>query len=358
MIVKFFRTLAEDVRQLLADLGFRSLDQIVGRSDLLAQNLDIKLPKNASVDLGPMLGRAEGHRSTPRRFTGAPAAKPASFLQDAIERTCSEAVANGAPVTATFEIRNTDRTVGARLAGDISRRYGDAGLPDGTIDLTFAGSAGQSFGAFNVAGLNLTLIGEANDYVGKGMAGGEIVIRPPGGSRFEWSQNVIIGNTVMYGATGGSLFAAGRAGERFCVRNSGGLAVVEGVGDHGCEYMTAGTVMVLGQVGRNFGAGMTGGVSYVLDEDGSFQSCCNRELVELNTLDERDLLTVSSLIQRHYKTTGSPRARDLLSAWESARHLFWKVVTQAETNPHQRTVRVVTAAASPSARKPGRPQYA
>jgi glutamate synthase (ferredoxin) len=344
-VVKFFRALAEDVRQLLADLGFRSLDQIVGRSDLLTPKTNLNLPKNASVDLGPMLARVEasveehpeGHPSTPRHFTIAPAARSASFLQEAIDRTCSEAIANGTPVAATFEIRNTDRAVGARLAGNIARRYGDAGLPDGTIDLMFTGSAGQSFGAFNVAGLNLTLIGEANDYVGKGMAGGEIVIRAPDGSRFEWSHNVIIGNTVMYGATGGSMFAAGRAGERFCVRNSGGLAVVEGVGDHGCEYMTAGTVVVLGQVGRNFGAGMTGGVAYVLDEDESFQSRCNRELVELSRLAERDLLTVGSLIQRHYETTGSPRARALLSAWESAHDLFWKVVTQAESSRHQRS---------------------
>jgi glutamate synthase (ferredoxin) len=344
MVVKFFRALAEDVRRLLADLGFRSLDQIVGRSDLLAPKANMNLPKNASFDLGPMLARVqahadrcpEGHQSTARRVT-VPAANSQSLLQDSIDRTCSEAIANGTKVTATFEIRNTDRAIGARLAGHIARRYGDAGLPEGTIDLTFAGSAGQSFGAFNSAGLSLTLIGEANDYVGKGMAGGEIVIRPPNDSRFEWSHNVIIGNTVMYGATGGSLFAAGRAGERFCVRNSGGLAVVEGVGDHGCEYMTAGTVVVLGQVGRNFGAGMTGGVAYVIDDDGSFQSRCNHELVEVNTLAEPDLLALRSLIQRHSEATGSPRARDLLSAWESAHELFWKVVTQAEGSRHQRS---------------------
>jgi glutamate synthase domain-containing protein 2/glutamate synthase domain-containing protein 3 len=341
-VVKFFRALAEDVRQLLADLGCTSLDQIVGRSDLLAQRLDRKLPKNVSVDLAPILAnvgarvekRPERNPPTPRRFLAAPAAEPANFLQDAIDRTCSEAIANGTKVTGTFKIRNTDRAVGARLSGNIARRYGDAGLPDGTIDLMFTGAAGQSFGAFNVAGLNLTLLGEANDYVGKGMAGGEIVIRPPAGSRFEWSHNVIIGNAVMYGATGGSLFAAGRAGERFCVRNSGGLAVVEGVGDHGCEYMTAGTVVVLGQVGRNFAAGMTGGVAYVFDEDGSFQRWCNRELVELSGLAERDLLTVSSLIQQHQETTGSARARALLSAWQSAQDLFWKVVTQAESSRH------------------------
>ena len=192
------------------------------------------------------------------------------------------------------------------IAGAIARRYGDAGLPDGTINLSFAGSAGQSFGAFNIAGLRLTLIGEANDYVGKGMSGGEIVIRPPDESPFDWSENVIIGNTVMYGATGGRLFAAGRAGERFCVRNSGGLAVVEGVGDHGCEYMTAGVVVVLGEVGRNFAAGMTGGVAFVFDELGNFQRRCNRELVELVRVAEHESRTIRVLIERHYEMTEQP----------------------------------------------------
>jgi glutamate synthase domain-containing protein 3 len=237
--------------------------------------------------------------------------------------------------TATFKIRNTDRTIGARLSGLIARRYGDAGLSDGAIDLTFIGSAGQSFGAFNIAGVRLILIGEANDYVGKGMGGGEIVIRPPDESQFDWSRNAIIGNTVMYGATGGSLFAAGRAGERFCVRNSGGIAVVEGVGDHGCEYMTAGAVVVLGEVGRNFAAGMTGGVAYVFDEHDDFQRRCNRELVEFSALAEHESGMVRALIERHHTTTRSHRASELLSAWDSSRHLFWKVVTQAEAARHR-----------------------
>ena len=336
MVVRFFRSLAEDVRRLLADLGFRSLDEIVGRSDLLLSKNDLKLPRNVSVDLAPMLRRVDGDESTQRRFAGAPAGKPVASLQDVIEQACSGAIRDGTTTLAkTFEIRNTDRAIGARQAGDLVRRYGREGLPDGTIDLTFVGSAGQSFGAFNVAGLRLTLIGEANDYVGKGMSGGEIVIRPPDTSRLEWSQNVIIGNTVMYGATGGSLFAAGLAGERFCVRNSGGIAVVEGVGDHGCEYMTAGAVVVLGEVGRNFAAGMTGGVAYVFDEQANFPNRCNRELVDLGALDENESAIVRSLVERHYERTASPRARDLLSAWENSHHLFWKVVTQAEAARHR-----------------------
>jgi glutamate synthase domain-containing protein 3 len=335
LVMGFFSSLAADVRRLLAELGFRSLDKIVGRSDLLTQKTGLKLPKDVTIDLGPMLRRADPSSSTPRRFTGAPDTKPVASLTDAVDGACSQAIRDGTTLAATFEIRNTDRTIGARLAGAIARRYGGAGLRDETIDLTFVGSAGQSFGAFNIAGLRLTLIGEANDYVGKGMSGGEIVIRPPDDSRFEWSQNVIIGNTVMYGATGGSLFVAGRAGERFCVRNSGGLAVAEGVGDHGCEYMTAGAVVVLGDVGRNFAAGMTGGVAYVFDKHRNLQKRCNQELVELSTPGEHEFEIVRSLIVRHYETTGSPRARDLLSSWERSRHLFSKVVTQAEAARHR-----------------------
>jgi glutamate synthase (ferredoxin) len=330
MVVTFFRAMAEQTREILAELGFRSLDQVVGRTDLLSQKTDLKLPRNVNIDLGPLLRRADGSRFTASSLIDAPASHSASSLSNAIEETCAEAIRDGAAIAAAFEIRNTDRAIGARIAGAIARRYGDAGLPDGTIDLSFAGSAGQSFGAFNINGLRLALIGEANDYVGKGMSGGEIVIRPPDDSYFDWSQNVIIGNTVMYGATGGVLLAAGRAGERFCVRNSGGVAVVEGVGDHGCEYMTAGVVVVLGEGGRNFAAGMTGGVAFVFDELGDFQTRCNRELVELVRVAEPESQTARALIERHYEMTSSPRARRLLSDWERARGLFWQVVTQAE----------------------------
>jgi glutamate synthase domain-containing protein 2/glutamate synthase domain-containing protein 3 len=334
MVVGFFRALADDVRELLAEVGFVSLDQIVGRSDLLTEKRDLKLPRNASVDLSPMFRRvpdksiavvAEG------RFQS-----DSGSLSKAIDEACSNAIYDGSTVRASFEIRNTDRAIGARLAGAIARGYGDAGLPDGTINLKFAGSAGQSFGAFNITGLRLTLLGEANDYVGKGMSGGEIVIRPTDRSQFNWSENVIIGNTVMYGATGGRLFAAGRSGERFCVRNSGGLAVVEGVGDHGCEYMTAGVVVVLGEVGRNFAAGMTGGVAFVFDEFGTFQRRCNDELVTLVRVGEQKSSALHALVERHYELTDSPRARKLLGDWELARRFFWQVVTQAEAPSHWR----------------------
>jgi glutamate synthase domain-containing protein 2/glutamate synthase domain-containing protein 1/glutamate synthase domain-containing protein 3 len=335
MIVNFFLALAEEVRQLLASLGFRSLREIIGRSDLLVEKQSLQLPKQAKFDLKPMLAqpdptkprqciRERNHHKKCYTLFGA-------SMNDRILQDASRAIATGKPVRLSYEIKNTDRAVGARLAGEIARRYGNKGLPEGTIDITFRGSAGQSFGAFNIAGMRLTLIGEANDYVGKGMGGGQIIIRPHDRVQYDWSENVIIGNTVMYGATGGSLFAAGRAGERFAVRNSGACAVVEGVGDHGCEYMTAGTIVVLGEVGRNFAAGMTGGTAFVLDVKGNFQRNCNHELVKLEPVaSEHDLHTLRKLIEQHYGLTGSLRARQVLWHWNEFLPLFWKVITQGE----------------------------
>jgi len=290
MVESFFRGLADDVRRHLSEIGFQSLGRIVGRSELLFQNPDLKLPRGASVDLTQLVRSDIRIQSTARSKSNPSsvgnAGNGAGSLVGAIDQVCKPAISEKLPVKASFVIRNTDRSIAARLAGKIARVYGDEGLPDGTIELNFRGSAGQSFGAFNIAGSTLILTGEANDYVGKGMSGGEIVVRPPSNSLFQWSRNTIIGNTVMYGATGGVLLAAGRAGERFCVRNSGGVAVVEGVGDHGCEYMTAGTVVVLGEVGRNFAAGMTGGVAFIYDERENFRARCNTELVELSPVFE------------------------------------------------------------------------
>jgi glutamate synthase (ferredoxin) len=329
MVVTFFTGLAEDIRSLLAKNGLSSIQAAVGRTDLLYQKTNVNLPRGA-VDISAIL-RTAGETSLPCGPMTNAIRKERSSLSVILDQACSEAIRDGLPMAADFVIRNTDRAIGARLAGEIASRYGDSGLGDGSIDLSFVGSAGQSFGAFNVHGLRMTLTGDANDYVGKGMAGGEIVIRPYNESNFEWSKNVIIGNTVMYGATGGTLFAAGRAGERFCVRNSGGSAVVEGVGDHGCEYMTAGVVVVLGETGRNFAAGMTGGAAFVFDELGTFNNRCNQELVELARLGDSESQMVRALVERHHGLTDSPRAAELLSNWEAARNLFWQVVTQAET---------------------------
>jgi glutamate synthase (ferredoxin) len=216
--------------------------------------------------------------------------------------------------------------VGARIAGEIVRRYGDAGLPGTEIELRFVGSAGQSFGAFCVPGMRMILFGDANDYVGKGMHGGEIIVRPPEGASYAWHENVIMGNTVLYGATGGRLFAAGRAGERFAVRNSGAMAVVEGVGDHGCEYMTGGVILVLGEVGRNFAAGMTGGLAFVFDERGCLPRRYNPELVCLVPLGDADEELVCLLLREHARATSSPRAQELLERWGEWKGFFWKVL--------------------------------
>ncbi len=252
----------------------------------------------------------------------------------------------GRPVDRAFAIQNVDRTAGARVAAAIARRYGDRGLPEGTVTLRFTGSAGQSFGAWCVGGLRLILCGEANDYVGKGMAGGEIAIRPPDALLAASHRHVIVGNTVLYGATGGRLFAAGRAGERFAVRNSGAVAVVEGVGDHGCEYMTGGIVVVLGETGRNFGAGMTGGTAYVLDEQGALERRYNPALVGLApVMDPEDIAQLRELIGAHCAATGSRRAREILHEWGRWLPLFRKVAPRAL--PHRSGT---LSAQAPSAR--------
>jgi glutamate synthase (NADPH/NADH) large chain len=223
-------------------------------------------------------------------------------------------------------IRNVHRTVGAMLAGEIARRHGRDGLPEGSIRLDFTGSAGQSFGAFITGGMELSLTGDGNDYVGKGMSGGVLAVRPPAGATFAAADNVIIGNVALYGATGGKAFFGGTAGERFAVRNSGALSVVEGVGDHCCEYMTGGHVVVLGRTGRNFGAGMSGGFAYVLDEDGHFADRCNMGLVELEPLDTNDAALVAALLSEHRMRTGSVKAARLLDSWQEAAARFVKVV--------------------------------
>ncbi len=252
---------------------------------------------------------------------------PTETLDDWLWQAALPAVGKGTRIVLENTIHTTDRTVGARIAGEIARRYGDAGLPSGTIRCVLRGSAGQSFGAFCINGLHLILMGEANDYVGKGMAGGEIVVRPPERARYATHENFIIGNTVLYGTTGGALFAAGRAGERFAVRNSGATAVVEGVGDHGCEYMTGGAVVVLGTTGQNFGAGMTGGVAFVYDRKDKFLLRMNPELVHAECLASvEDEMRLRALIRQHVAATDSAWARQILEDWNQTRTRFWKVV--------------------------------
>ncbi|MBP1465296.1 glutamate synthase large subunit [Candidatus Chloroploca sp. M-50] len=326
MVMAFFRYLAQEVREWLASLGLRSLDEAIGRSNLLRQR-QVGHAGPDSLDLTPVIGTAHIVPGAELKHGGERNPLPATeSLNDRIMHDTRAALAARGPVTLTYQVHSRDRSVGTRLAGAIGQIYGDKGLPPSTIRINLRGSAGQSFGAFNAPGVDLLLTGDANDYVGKGMAGGSIVIAPDPKARFASHENVIAGNTLLYGATGGELYAAGQVGERFAVRNSGAVAVVEGVGDHGCEYMTGGVVVILGGTGRNFGAGMTGGIAYVLDEAGHFAQRYNPQLIELRPMSTRDEAQVQTLIRRHVEVTGSSRGAEVLARWEVYRSLFRVVV--------------------------------
>ncbi|HRV95188.1 MAG TPA: glutamate synthase subunit alpha, partial [Anaerolineae bacterium] len=317
----------EDVRRVLAQLGFHSLSEVIGRTELLEQ-VKTGVPAVDTLDLSPLL--AKEIEDAPTKFVEKAAESHAltkvNELNELLLTKGKPAIEQGEPVQLNLPISNTDRTVGATLAGAIAKQYGDKGLPDGTINITFNGSAGQSFGAYTVPGMSMTLIGEANDYVGKNMKGGQIVVRPPLKSQLSAHDNVIIGNTVLYGATGGNLFAAGQAGERFAVRNSGATAVVEGVGDHGCEYMTSGVVVVLGRTGYNFGAGMSGGMAFVLDEANRFTQRFNPDMIQVVRLtNQADVDLLRLLITRHVRLTGSEYAQAILDDWSVRLGLFWKI---------------------------------
>jgi len=326
MVVNYMVFVAQELREYMAQLGVRKLEDVIGRTDLLMLRKRSDLSSKAKTVMldGLLTTVDEGPRfhTAPRNDWEGDQPLDNQILVDA-----KSALDGNEKVKLSYSIRNIHRAVGARVAGAIAKRYGDKGLPTATIDVQFRGVAGQSFGAFSIAGLRLTLTGEANDYVGKGMAGGEVIIRPPDESPFAWHKNVIIGNTCLYGATGGILYAGGRAGERFAVRNSGAMAVVEGLGDHGCEYMTGGVVLVLGETGRNFGAGMTGGRAYVLDRDRVFEKRVNLELVELHRLEgDEDVNNVRALLERHFVATKSNLALEILTDWEDYQELFWMVV--------------------------------
>ncbi len=325
MVMNFMLAIAEEVREILASLGYRSLDEVIGHPELLRQT--VFGPDAGHMDLSPLLFVPDTGSARRRVLPKNELPAETSVGERIVEQVLASLQANpDAPVHLHHKIKNTQRTVGARLAGALALRYGDQGLPEGRIHITFTGTAGQSFGAFGLNGLHLTLIGEAQDYVGKGLSGGEIVIRPRAEARFVPHQNVIMGNTVLYGATGGRLFAAGVAGERFAVRNSGAVAVVEGAGEHCCEYMTGGTVVVLGETGRNFGAGMTGGEAYVYDINDTLERRYNQELIAIRRVrGGGDDVALKALVQAHLDKTGSQRARTLLEDWETQRRFFWYI---------------------------------
>jgi glutamate synthase (NADPH/NADH) large chain len=322
----FFEYIAEEVRELLASLGLRSLGEAIGRVDLLDTETAISHWKASGLDLSAVLAQPDvpetmGRRQLRLQDHGLEKALDHEFMD-----ACSPALDGGAPVSMELPISNVDRTVGTLLGSEISRRFGAAGLPDDTISLTFFGSAGQSFGAFVPHGVTMRLYGDANDYFGKGLSGGRLIVRPPLESPFVAEEQIIAGNVILYGATGGEVFIRGQVGERFCVRNSGATAVVEGVGDHGCEYMTGGLVVVLGPTGRNFAAGMSGGVAFVYDPTRSFGQRVNLELVDVEPLDATDSFRVRSLVERHGVETESAVAARLLEHWETDVHEFVKVM--------------------------------
>src|SRR5437764_1470372 len=328
-VVAYFTWIAEDVRRILAELGHRTLDDVIGRTDLLERVDHPEAPRAQMLDLSVLLADPVAAQDAPRRRTVERNDRPVvESLDEEILTTLGDRLDSGRPFAGVYDIGNHHLTVGARIAGRIAERVGNVGLAPGSIRLRFRGSAGQSFGAFALPGMRLELEGEANDYVAKGLSGGEIVIRPFRESVHAGlaDQQVLLGNTVLYGATGGKLFAAGRAGDRFAVRNSGAIAVIEGAGAHCCEYMTGGVVVVLGPVGRNFAAGMSNGVAYVLDEAETLPARCNADMVALRALDESDERLILGLVGEHVGATGSARGRAILDSWERYRDSFRKVV--------------------------------
>jgi glutamate synthase domain-containing protein 3 len=311
----------------MAELGFRTVDEMVGRVDMLEAQAAVEHWKAQGLDFAAVLANPQLPARVARRCVQAQDHGLQQALDHQLITAAAGALESGQPVETCLPIRNVHRTVGAMLGGKIARRYSAAGLPDDTIRFHFTGSAGQSFGAFVPRGVTLTLEGDANDYLGKGLSGGRIVVYPPRDSRFAPEENILVGNVVLYGATGGEAFLNGVAGERFAVRNSGATAVVEGVGDHGSEYMTKGLVVVLGRCGRNFAAGMSGGIAYVLDTEGDFtEKRCNTASVDLEPLVEpEDIELVQDLVARHLALTGSRRAAWVLDHWVEARPRFIKV---------------------------------
>ena len=329
-VVNFMRFIAQELREIMAKLGFRKVEDMVGRTDKLIPWKAIEHWKARGLDLTPILHRPDVGAEVGRfRQHDQDHGLDKSLDVTHILELCRPAIERGAKVKAELPIKNVNRVVGTITGSEITKKHGPAGLPEDTVRIKFNGSAGQSFGAFIPKGVTLELEGDANDYFGKGMSGGKLIVYPPKGSTFIAEENIIIGNVALYGATAGEIFVRGMAGERFAVRNSGVNAVVEAVGDHGCEYMTGGRVVVLGKTGRNFAAGMSGGIAYVLDEAGDFSTRCNPELVGLSKLQDPDEIEeVWKLIQRHQAFTQSERAAKILADWKNFVPKFVKVLPE------------------------------
>jgi glutamate synthase (NADPH/NADH) large chain len=311
----------------MAELGFKTMNDMIGRVDKLEADDAIDHWKAKKLDLSPILYKPY----MPNRIKPYCVISQDHGLDYCLDykliQMAKSALDEGKAVRGSYEIKNLHRSVGAMTSGEIARKYGHEGLPEDTIEFTFRGSAGQSFGAFGARGLTLILEGDANDYVGKGLSGAKLILKTPEGAAYKQDQNFIAGNTILYGATSGEVYLNGRAGERFAVRNSGAAAVVEGVGAHGLEYMTGGTVVVIGKAGRNFAAGMSGGIAYVLDENGDFEGKVNREMVEIEGIEEEDdRSAIYYYLSRHYKFTGSKKAEMILNNFEEYIPKFKKVI--------------------------------
>jgi glutamate synthase (NADPH) large chain len=325
-VVNLFHFLGQELREIMAELGFRTVNEMVGQVDRLEMRKDISNWKHKNLNLKDVLykqvaGSEEGLYKQQEQDSGLD-----NVLDLKLISTARPALEKGEKVTGDFKVWNTDRATGTMLSHEISKAYKAVGLPPGTIHYKFTGSAGQSFGAFGAAGIFFELEGEANDYFGKGLSGGHLVLYPPKTAKFNPSENIIAGNVAFYGATSGEAYIRGQAGERFAVRNSGASAVVEGVGDHGCEYMTGGVAVILGETGRNFAAGMSGGIAYVYDPGRKLAGRCNMEMIEFDKMDEEDNTTLRRLISNHLAFTGSDVAEDILHNWQGALRNFVKVM--------------------------------
>jgi glutamate synthase (NADPH/NADH) large chain len=325
-VINFFTFLAQDLREIMADLGFRTVNEMVGKVEMLKAKQKINYWKYKQLDLSPILYKEPADDTVGQYKQVEQDHGITAVLDRRLVQYARPALDEKQPVSTTFKIKNTDRAVGAMLSNEISKRYRGDGLPDGIIQFRFRGSAGQSFGAFGARGLEFKLEGEANDYFGKGLSGGRLIVVPDRDAKFDPKENIIIGNVAFYGATSGEAYIKGMAGERFCVRNSGVNAVVEGIGDHGCEYMTGGLVVVLGETGKNFAAGMSGGIAYVYNPEGKFEKLVNREMIDLDPMEEDDFERVRTLVRNHFSYTGSKVALDILNNWNQECRHFVKVM--------------------------------
>ena len=332
-VMNYMRFIAEDVRRHMASIGVRKLADLIGHTEYL-QQIQGSTPRQSRIDLSKVLSQGELGDDVPRYCTES-SNQPfdQGLLAEKMVDDCREAITKKSGGSFEYTVSNVNRSIGARLSGEIARVHGDNGMIDAPLNISLSGTAGQSLGVWNAGGLNLFLEGDANDYAGKGMAGGKIIIRPPSNSNYDHRQTPIVGNTCLYGATGGTFYAAGTAGERFAVRNSGAIAIVEGTGDHACEYMTGGCVVVLGQTGINFGAGMTGGLAYVFDPDNVFVDRYNHELIDIHRLHsesmERYRNYLQSLIEDYIEHTGSEWGRTLIEEYYSLASRFWMVKPKA-----------------------------